>query len=223
MADKKINFWKVENPAKDVKRYDEEPRERFLQPEELARFNDCLQEEMHRDLRDFLTLAITTAARRGDILSMKWSDLSWELKNWRVTHPKNGESYTVSLLPLPLSVLKRRRAEANHSGEFVFPGPGRTGHLTDIKKPWQRFREAARIPDVHIHDLRRTVGSYLAINGTNLPTIAEVLGHKSLQSTQVYAKLNEQAAREPRGAGQRKMVQLMNGARKRTVKLLASR
>jgi hypothetical protein len=75
VADKKINFWKVENPAKDVKCYDEEPRERFLQPEELARFNVCLQEETHRDLRDFLTLAITTAARRSDILSMKWSDL----------------------------------------------------------------------------------------------------------------------------------------------------
>jgi integrase len=220
--DKKVNFWKCENPATDVHRYKESARTRFLQPEELARFNEQLQKETHADLRDFLTLAITTGARRSDIFSIKWSDLDWERKVWLVAHPKNGESYTVSLLPMACATLEHRHREALDSAQFVFPGPGRTHHLTDLKKPWQRFRAVAQIPDTHIHDLRRTVGSYLAINGTNLPTIAEVLGHKNLQSTQVYAKLNEKAAREAREAGQRKMIALMNGAKRRKQKFLTA-
>jgi hypothetical protein len=46
--------------------------------------------------------------------------------------------------------------------------------------------------------------------------IAAALGHKSMESTRIYAKLNEQATREARVAGQRKMIALMNGAKRRS-------
>ncbi|OAK60194.1 hypothetical protein A3K87_24060 [Variovorax paradoxus] len=42
--------------------------------------------------------------------------------------------------------------------------------------------------DLRIHDLRRTVGSWLASGGASLPLIGRVLNHKSSQSTQVYAR-----------------------------------
>ncbi len=44
--------------------------------------------------------------------------------------------------------------------------------------------------DLHIHDIRRTFGSYQAITGASLQIIGKSLGHKSAQSTQVYARLN---------------------------------
>jgi hypothetical protein len=43
---------------------------------------------------------------------------------------------------------------------------------------------------VRIHDLRRTCASWLAINGSNLPVIQSILNHRSLSSTQVYARLS---------------------------------
>ncbi|MEN0081122.1 tyrosine-type recombinase/integrase [Flavobacterium lindanitolerans] len=43
--------------------------------------------------------------------------------------------------------------------------------------------------DLRIHDLRRTFGSYQAITGSSLPIIGKSLGHRSLQSTQIYARL----------------------------------
>lgn len=46
------------------------------------------------------------------------------------------------------------------------------------------------LKDVRIHDLRRTAASWLAINGSNLPVIQSMLNHKSLRSTQVYARLS---------------------------------
>lgn len=44
--------------------------------------------------------------------------------------------------------------------------------------------------DLRLHDIRRTVGSYQAINGTSLAIIGKSLGHKSQQATQVYSRLN---------------------------------
>jgi integrase len=220
--DGKVNFWKCDNPAADVQHYPEEARTRFLQPGELVRFNEQLQKETHGvDLRDFLVLALATAARKSNILSMKWEDVLWERRIWRVPLSKNGSGYDISLLPVALAVLERRHREALASAVFVFPGVGTSGHLTDLKRAWNIFRKAAGISDIRVHDLRRTTGSLLAIAGVNLPTIAEVLGHRSLQSTQVYARLNEQATRAAREAGQRKMITLMAAAKRRNQKLLS--
>ena len=61
--DGRIHFWPVDNPAKDVALFDETKRERFLQPDELLRFNEALANEPSADLKDLLVLAITTGAR----------------------------------------------------------------------------------------------------------------------------------------------------------------
>jgi integrase len=213
--DGKINFWKCENPAKDVALHKEEKRTRFLLPEELVRFNKALEDEPHRDLKDFLVLALVTGARRGDIFSARWSDIQWERKVWTVPFPKNGESYDVQLLPAALEVLKRRRTEAADTDTYVFVGSGRDGHLMELKKPWDGFRKRAQIPDIRIHDLRRTHGSYLAIAGVPLLQIGHALGHRSLQSTEIYARLLDQSVRDARESGQRKMLEMMKAAERR--------
>ncbi|MFY7865527.1 tyrosine-type recombinase/integrase, partial [Roseateles sp.] len=63
-----------------------------------------------------------------------------------------------------------------------------------------RFEELAKefglhvehydLRDLHVHDLRRTLGSWLASGGTSLPIIGKALNHKSPQATQVYARLS---------------------------------
>jgi len=220
--DGRINFWPVGNPAKGVSSYEERQRDRFLKPEELARFNDELKKERSRDLRDFLTLAITTGARKSDVLSMRFEDVGWETAVWKVPFPKNGESYNIQLLTAALGILKRRRREIPETEAHVFPGRSRSGHLENIKKPWTDFRKRAAIPDIRIHDIRRTHGSYLAIAGVSLPQIGAALGHRSLQSTAIYARLHDEAVRTAREAGEAKMIELMAKAKKR-VKLAASR
>ncbi len=50
--------------------------------------------------------------------------------------------------------------------------------------------------DIRIHDIRRTFGSYQALTGASLPIIGRSLGHKSMQSTQIYARLNLDPVRE---------------------------
>ena len=50
--------------------------------------------------------------------------------------------------------------------------------------------------DIHLHDIRRTLGSYQAINGASLPIIGKSLGHKSLKATELYARLHLDPVRE---------------------------
>jgi integrase len=217
-TDGKINFWKVENPARDVSRYKEVARERFLLPEELARFNEALKKEPDADLRDFIVISLNTGARRGDVLSMQWQDILWEANSWTIPKPKNSVPYTISLLPVVMEVLKRRRAEITDDEPFIFPSHGRTGHIVDVKKRWQEFRVRAGVPDLHVHDLRRTCGSYLAMSGVGLPAVGQALGHKSLASTQIYARFDSAAVRDARELGQKKMVQMMRSARRRVAR-----
>ena len=71
--------------------------------------------------------------------------------------------------------------------------PGRP--LVNINKPWERIRKRAELEDVRLHDLRRTVGSWMATSGESLPLIGKVLNHSNASTTQVYARLSEDATR----------------------------
>jgi len=213
--DGKVNFWPVENPARNVELYEEEKRERFLQPHELVAFNDELKKEAHRDLRDFLTLALATGARKSNVLAMRWADIVFERTNWNIPVTKNGKAYDVDLMPAALQVLRRRREETPDDAEFVFPSRGKSGHLTNLKKQWDRFRKRAGIPDVRIHDIRRTKGSYMAISGVSLQQIGAVLGHRSLGSTEIYARLHQESLRKATESGSAAMQRMTKQARKR--------
>jgi integrase len=73
---------------------------------------------------------------------------------------------------------------------YVFPGRGASGHLVEPKAAWGRVLKRAGIVKLRIHDLRRTVGSWLAGQGANAFVIQKALGHKSLTSVGVYARLD---------------------------------
>jgi integrase len=216
-VDGKLNFWAVPNHAAEVSLYKERKRTRFLQPDELLRLNRALADEENTDLRHFLTLALSTGARRGAVLGMRWENVSFDRKIWHVpyTDNKSGESYEVILSPAALAVLEQRRKGTQENAIFVFPGIGKEQHIMDLKRSWTEFRKRARIPDITIHDLRRSHGSYLAISGASLQIIGGALGHRSTASTQIYSQLLSQSVREAQNKSERKMRELMASAAKR--------
>jgi len=67
--------------------------------------------------------------------------------------------------------------------------------MRDVKRQWRRIRKEAGLEDVRLHDLRRTVGSWLATSGASLPLIGKVLNHADASTTAIYARLAEDAAR----------------------------
>jgi integrase len=74
----------------------------------------------------------------------------------------------------------------------VFPSPLRSEEplaVAVIDQAWRRIRTAAKLPDARLHDLRRTMGSWLAQGGASLPLIGRALNHKSQAVTAIYARL----------------------------------
>ena len=92
-----------------------------------------------------------------------------------------------------MTILKQR---ATGSGklpvavEWVFPRPlNPKQHIPSPIKAWARVTKAAKLPDVRIHDLRRTAGSWMAATGANLSAIGKSLGHRTMATTAIYARL----------------------------------
>jgi integrase len=82
---------------------------------------------------------------------------------------------------------------------WVFPSRERkkskSGHLEEPKAAWKRILDRAGFKNLRLYDLRRTNGSYQAIAGVSLISIGKSLGHKSPQSTAVYARLSNDRVR----------------------------
>jgi integrase len=197
------DLWHGENPAKKIDWNTEKERERFVQPDEMARLLKAVEKERgaNWDLHDFILLSLYCGQRKSNLLAMRWEQIKMSVTGdaeWEIPVTKNGKSHKVPLLPEALTILqdRKRRAKTKAAKPWVFPSDGKTGHIKDMKKSWKRLRESVKIPDVHIHDLRRTLGSFMAGANVSLPIIGKALGHSSLAATQIYARLQLDPVRQ---------------------------
>lgn len=125
------------------------------------------------------------------------SDIDFKNKRWRISEreSKNGDVNVVVLCEPALEILNRR-SQKNMTrlppSPYVFAGNGKKGHLDDPKRTFDCIRERTGINNFRMHDLRRTLGSYMAISGASLPIIGKALNHKSQVSTAIYARLSQE-------------------------------
>ena len=186
---RKRGYININNPCQGVELFDIKARDRFLLPGEKERFLKALGREREQVQAIFYIL-LYTGARKSNVLSMRWDEIDPELAVWRIPEQKfkNGDPHLIPLIPEAMAQLEKLR-KVNH-GPWVFPGRDPRTHVKDIRKAWERIIKRANLNGVRIHDLRRTVGSYMAMNGASDAIIGKTLGHKDRRSTQVYARLN---------------------------------
>ena len=160
--------YRAENPAKGVKLFKEQSRDRFLQPGELKAFFAALEAE-DDIVRDFYLMLLLTGARRSNVEAMQWADVDLHAAYWRIPETKAGMPVVVPLVAPALTILLARAELANGS-PWVFPG--REGkHIANPKDAWKRIVKEAGLSDVRPHDLRRSLGSWMAGQNTSLPII----------------------------------------------------
>ena len=103
---------------------------------------------------------------------------------------------TLPIIPAALKILERRWQDNQRSVNpsiFVFPeiNPlNKTGHMNDIRDSWGSLLDRAGVADFRLHDLRRSLGSWQTITGASISVVGKSLGQKSLQATQVYARMH---------------------------------
>lgn len=177
------------NPCVGVASLPERSRERFLLPAEMGSFFKALAAE-EPYWQAFFLLCLFTGSRRGNVASMAWQEIDLENAVWHIPggKTKNKRPTSVALCAPAQAILKKRHEERNGS-LWVFPSVRGDEPLVDPRKAWRRVLAAASITDLHIHDLRRTQGSWQAAMGISLAIVGKTLGHVDLKSTQVYARL----------------------------------
>jgi integrase len=186
---KEHQLWAGDNPAESIKKNKENSRQRYLQPAELARFFAALS-ETENPAKDFFMLALLTGARRSNVLSMRWRDIDMNEALWRIKaeDAKGDEQMNIPLTPEAMTVLIQRRFDSDTS-PWVFPAESKTGHYQEPKRAWATLQKRAGLEDLRIHDLRRTMGSWLVRTGANTAINAKALGHKSMQAAAIYQRI----------------------------------
>jgi integrase len=183
--------WINENPVSKVRK-PKEPRGRvrFLTDDERERLLAACKVSRNRYLYLIVVLAISTGARRGELLSLRWPDVDLKRCTLTFQETKNGERRTVPCTGYAFDLLKQH-AQGRCSGiSLVFPDATGRKPLS-IKDAFANSVQRSGISNFHFHDLRHTFASYLAMQGASLLEIATVLGHKTLQMVQRYAHLSE--------------------------------
>ena len=145
--------------------------------------------------------ALTTGARKGELLGLKWADIDFKARTALLATTKNGKP---RLLPLSeaviaeLTKIKFEELNATNGTEIerhklitgykVFPSSVSKYSPFDIKKAWLKALDNTGIK-CRFHDLRHTAASNYARAGRSLFQIGVLLGHSSTAVTQRYAHL----------------------------------
>jgi integrase len=212
------------NPFAGIELRREKPRQVRLEISELPKLEKAIDAET-RDpyLRAFFRIVLATGCRRGEALSLQWSDVRLTGKEPSVTFRdvKAGGDRTVPLSGHAAALLKAlTQIEGN---PYVFVGHKHGTHLQAPNVAWDRIRKRAGLPHLRIHDLRRSFGSWLGDAGFTSKQIGTALGHASDITSRVYMALGDQSKRAAVDAVQALMANARKPKRKRKAKVLQFR
>lgn len=178
------------NPAVGIRKIPESSRERYLSADEAAALLKAADQEDDIRIPLLIRLYFYTAARKNELLKLKWEDVDFDGKRLRFRHTKAGRDHYIKPAPDAWNLLEKLAELRELHNPYVFPGIRQGDHLHDIKRPWLRIREKAKLPDIRLHDLRRTAASWLAQAGVSTVAIQKVLDHAELAATEVYARMS---------------------------------
>jgi integrase len=197
------------NPCTDIRMFPEKERKRFLLPTELEAFRLAVMQEKPV-WRDLFLMLLFTGQRKSNVCQMRWADVDLQNKLWYVTGTqfKNNKPQAIVLSENACEILQRRYNDPQKNETWVFTHDSRNQHVGCPACAWERILKRSKITGLHIHDLRRTFGSWQAIMGTSLPIIGKSLGHVSTKSTEIYARLITDPVRESVEKATQKIVEL---------------
>ena len=183
--------WMEDNPLRKVSKLKEpRGRVRYLSDEERERLLTACRESHNPNLYLTVILAMSTGGRQAEIWGLRWKCV--DLQNGFVTfeETKNDEPRSVPLTGHAFKLMMERSKAPRIDTDLVFPSRVDQQKHFDFRRPFQMALRTAKIEDFRWHDLRHCAASYLVMAGADMRTVAEILGHKTLQMTQRYTHLS---------------------------------
>ena len=179
------------NPAKRIKQYPDNRRERFLSDDELvAAFTGISALEDAGVISIFaaaaLRMCLFTGARQGEMRILRWAEVDFKRRLLLLADSKTGRKPIFLSEPAVAILAGLPRVVGN---PYVFVGEKPGDHYQNLTRAWGKVRRRAGLPDVRLHDLRHTFASVGASDGQSLPIIGTLLGHTVPATTARYAHL----------------------------------
>ena len=158
-----------EDYSAHVKRLPENnARETHLSIEQVRTIADHASEQV----RAAIWIALLTGCRRGEVLKITAEDIGADTILIRAGNTKTLRTRVVPIIPALRPWLGHLPIKINAEG---------------LKTGFRRAREAAKMAHVHFHDLRHSCATILLASGADLYTVAKILGHTSVRTTERYA------------------------------------
>lgn len=169
-------------------------RDRRLEAGEFEAMDEVLRQSRNQLVRSVFLFAIYTGMRRGEILSLEWSNIDLQARTAHLKMTKNGSSRTVPLSPAALEILR----ELPHRGGVTFPIT-----IEALRYGLSKAMEQAGVTDFHLHDTRHEACSRFYEQGLSTAQVSLISGHRDprmlarythLRATDIAEKLAQQSS-----------------------------
>jgi integrase len=164
----------------------------YLTVEQANRLLECARQDRSAQVYPFILIALETSMRMMEILSIRREHVDVHRNTIYIPKAKSGArqqpitSNLVEFLPSYIDSLPE-------GCPWLFPSAlSESGHTMDIRKSYGRVVEAAELDSKIVlrHTLRHTAITHLVQSGVDLPTVARISGHKTLEMVARYAHNN---------------------------------
>lgn len=187
----------ITNPVTDVNRPKiRNGRTRFLTKEEAQRLLDVAKASRNKKLYYYLLIMMHTGMRPSEAAGLKWGDVDLDARLVKLYVTKT-DSRNVPLTKKAESALRSiRPTDAQVDTPVFLAGSNLSSkRLKDLpslyfRRAFDNARKKAGLGDITLHDLRHTAASHLLMEGVDLRTLAEILGHRTMQMVLRYTHLH---------------------------------
>jgi integrase len=192
-----IREWEVEvvNPVTIIRKPKTPPgRLRFLTDIEINRLLEESKKGHRLNLYNFILLQLHTGMRPSEGAALTWEQINFDTRIIDLQKTKTDPRRVPLTVPAIETLANLVPIDVYSCADYVFlPKHPKMSHRL---RPNQYFRESfeaevkrANIENFHMHDLRHTAASYMIMNGVDLRTVADILGHKTISMTMRYTHL----------------------------------
>lgn len=188
----------VENPVSDIERpAPPRGRTRFLTDLEASKLLESSRKARNYRFYYYVLTLLHTGMRSSEAAGLYWNQVNLKKRVIYLPETKNKDPRWVPVTKELARELKNlRNLSKAGNDDPVFLDASRLQGERAKARPGVKFREAfdvakkrAGLPDIHMHDLRHTAASHLIMSGVDIRTLADILGHRTLQMVQRYTHL----------------------------------
>lgn len=173
----------------------ESKRHRYYSESEISEIWNQI-ELMPSPTKHTFQILFLLGQRKSETLKMKWDDIDSSNQIW-IIPPHLAKNKQEHHIPIPKAAFKIINS-LNKKSQYVFQSPVKDGcPIQSIKRQTKKVKDGSEIKDFRVHDIRRTMATYLAKLGTDRTVIGKILNHKGLSGdnsvTAIYDRYNYEA------------------------------